>query len=47
MLLLANGDKKIVDGIEETSLVHIPTVDEAIDFIFMDQLEKEFGEDGD
>lgn len=43
LMLMVDFDYAAMDILENAGLTNIPSFDEAIDYIFMDQLEKELG----
>lgn len=45
MLVAAAVNSNTVELLDSYGIIGIPTVDEAVDFIFMDRLEKELGEE--
>jgi hypothetical protein len=45
LLVAAAINSNTIELFDSYGVVGIPTVDESIDFVFMDQLEKELGED--
>ena len=45
LLVVAAISTNTIEIFDSYGIIGIPTVDEAVDFIFMDQLEKELGEE--
>jgi hypothetical protein len=45
LLVLTGSNKELVDLCEKLGLIILPTLDEAIDYVFMEQLEKDLGQD--
>ena len=43
LMLFVGFNQEEIDVMDSGNLTHIPSFDEAVDYIFMDQLEKELG----
>lgn len=46
MIVIAALDPGVESKLQDTGITMIPTIDEAIDYVFMDRLEKELGAEG-